>query len=43
MIQSIKDLPMKDQKTEIDKKLVDWKGKQSQIDDILVLGFRYKQ
>jgi len=35
-------LPMSEQKKRLDQSFYDWKGDYAQIDDVLILGFRYK-
>ncbi len=40
LLLEINDQPMYDQKEILDKALTDWMGKNSQIDDILVVGVR---
>ena len=37
---SIKDRPMKDQKSLLEKHFEDWKGKIEQIEDVCVMGVR---
>jgi serine phosphatase RsbU (regulator of sigma subunit) len=41
LIQDISQLPMKEQKIKIEQIFNDWKGNLQQLDDVLVLGFRY--
>ena len=41
LLDSIKDLPMKEQKELIKKSHDDWRGKYDQVDDITVIGIRY--
>jgi phosphoserine phosphatase RsbU/P len=41
LLLSISESSLKEQKTELNKQFLEWKGKQLQIDDILVLGFKY--
>lgn len=41
LLLKINHLSLKNQKTELNKNFLEWKGNQVQIDDILVLGFRY--
>jgi len=40
LLHRIHDLPMRQQQKELEKALEEWKGQQSQVDDILVMGFR---
>ena len=40
LIKEIHELPMKEQKVILEKKIVEWKGDRTQTDDILVMGFR---
>ena len=40
LLLSIAELPMHDQRTELHKSWVQWKGTEEQVDDILVLGIR---
>ena len=40
LLLSIAELPMKEQRTELHKSWVQWKGTEEQVDDILVLGIR---
>lgn len=42
LLQEIHSSPMKDQRVLLEKKLDEWMGANSQMDDILVMGFRYK-
>ena len=41
LLLSFKDLPLKDQKAELNRNFIEWRGIEPQVDDILVLGFRY--
>ncbi|MEL6534281.1 MAG: SpoIIE family protein phosphatase [Bacteroidota bacterium] len=40
LLHRIHDLPMRQQQKELESALEEWKGQQSQVDDILVMGFR---
>jgi len=40
LIQAIKHLPMRDQGKLFEKNIIDWKGNEDQVDDILVIGVR---
>lgn len=42
ILQEIQTRPMKDQASLLEKKLDDWMGAHMQVDDILVMGFRYR-
>ena len=42
LLSSIRDMPMEDQKELIHNAIKEWKGNQTQIDDILVMGFTLK-
>ena len=42
LLSSLKDMPMEDQKELIRNTIIKWKGNQTQIDDILVIGFIVK-
>ena len=41
LLVSIKDKPMAEQKTIVDKTMAEWKGDSEQVDDILVMGVRF--
>jgi serine phosphatase RsbU (regulator of sigma subunit) len=40
LIEKIHFLPMEEQRTILEKEFVTWKGKEDQIDDVLVIGFK---
>jgi serine phosphatase RsbU (regulator of sigma subunit) len=40
MLSNISELPMKEQRERIEKEFANWKGKQDQVDDVMVLGVR---
>jgi serine phosphatase RsbU (regulator of sigma subunit) len=39
LLLSIHDLPMAEQKSILERELIDWQGKEEQVDDILLIGF----
>lgn len=41
MIESVSSLPMKEQKQKLEELFLDWKGSESQVDDVLIFGFKF--
>ena len=41
LLRSISDQPMKEQRTILEEKLMDWKGNKQQIDDVCIMGVRF--
>jgi serine phosphatase RsbU (regulator of sigma subunit) len=41
LLLTVNNMPMEDQKNELIKKHLEWRGKMSQLDDISIFGFRY--
>jgi serine phosphatase RsbU (regulator of sigma subunit) len=41
MLESVSSLPMVEQKQKLEEAFLDWKGKESQVDDVLIFGFKF--
>jgi len=41
MLESVSDLPMAEQKKKLEEAFLDWKGSESQVDDVLIFGFKF--
>ena len=40
LLESVSQMPMEQQKEHLEKSFIDWKGNESQVDDVLVMGFK---
>jgi serine phosphatase RsbU (regulator of sigma subunit) len=41
MLESVSVLPMKEQEQRLEETFLDWKGNESQVDDVLIFGFKF--
>jgi serine phosphatase RsbU (regulator of sigma subunit) len=41
LLESFSGLPMKDQKDQLEKAFIEWKGAVPQVDDVLIFGFQF--
>jgi serine phosphatase RsbU (regulator of sigma subunit) len=41
MLEMVSDLPMAEQKKKLEEAFLDWKGSESQVDDVLIFGFKF--
>jgi len=41
LLEMVSELPMSEQKISLEKAFNDWKGKEPQVDDVLIFGFKF--
>jgi serine phosphatase RsbU (regulator of sigma subunit) len=41
MLESVSSLPMAEQRQKLEEAFLDWKGSESQVDDVLIFGFKF--